>query len=128
MIETTKDRQLVLDDLLEKGGHTQFYGGDTRVGFVYLDSEESIPTVARNLESLSYGFDMVSTRSAIEAGWFGQVGPQALARLPELLLLAKNNYTLYHSKYFKPRSFEMISHHGALSPAETRIPLIRLGF
>jgi predicted AlkP superfamily pyrophosphatase or phosphodiesterase len=128
MIETTKDRQLVLDDLLEKGGHTQFYGGDTRVGFVYLDSEESIPTVVRNLESLSYGFDMVSTRSAIEAGWFGQVGPQALARLPELLLLAKNNYTLYHSKYFKPRSFEMISHHGALSPAETRIPLIRLGF
>ena len=127
MIETTKEKQLVLDDLLEKGGHTLFYGGDTRVGFVYLDSEDSIPEVVNNLESHSYAFDMVTTRSAIEAGWFGEVGDQAHARLPELMLLAKSNYTLYHSKYFKPRSFEMISHHGALSPQETRIPLIRFG-
>jgi hypothetical protein len=43
------------------------------------------------------------------------------------MLLAKGNYTLYHSKYFKARSFDMISHHGALSAAETRIPLIRFG-
>lgn len=128
MIETTKERQLILDVPLERGGHTQFYGGDTRVGFVYLDSEESIPSVVNNLESLSYAFDMVSTQSAIAAGWFGEVREQANARLPELLLLAKGNYTLYHSKYFKPRSFEMISHHGALSAAETRIPLIRFGF
>lgn len=127
MVETSKEKQLILDDLIEKGGHTLFYGGDTRVGFVYLDDPSSIATVTKNLEPLSYAFDAVSTKSAIDAGWFGEVGTQAVARLPELLLLAKGNYTLYHSRYFKPRSFEMISHHGALSPAETRIPLIKIG-
>jgi len=127
MMETTKEKQLILDDYLESGGHTQFYGGDTRVGFVYLDDVSSIPKVVESLESVSYAFDAVTTQSAIEAGWFGEVGREATSRLPELLLLAKGNYTLYHSKYFKPRSFEMISHHGALSPAETRIPLIRFG-
>lgn len=125
MVETTKEKQLILDDLVDRGGHTQFYGGDTRVGFVYLVSPDSIPAVVENLEPLSYAFDMVSTSSAIAAGWFGKVGDQASSRLPELMLLARGNYTLYHSKYFKPRSFEMISHHGALSPAETRIPLLR---
>ena len=127
MIETTKERQLVLDDYLENGSHTQFYGGDTRVGFVYLDDPSSIEKVVANLEPVSYAFDMVQTTAAIDAGWFGPIGKEAKNRLPELLLLGKSNYTLYHSKYFKPRSFEMISHHGALSPAETRIPLIRFG-
>ena len=128
MVETTKDRQLILDDYLEEGGHTQFYGGDTRVGFVYLDDKSSIPKLVSNLEPLSYAFDIVSSSQAIATGYFGPVGSEATARMPELMLLAKSNYTLYHSKFFKARSFEMISHHGALSPQETRIPLIRFGF
>lgn len=127
MVETSKDKQLVLDDLLEKGGHTQFYGGDTRAGFVYLDDVGSVAEVIQNLEPYSYAFDAVPTAQAVELGLFGPVGQEAAARLPELLLLAKGNYTLYHSKYFKPRSFEMIAHHGSLSPAETRVPLIRFG-
>ena len=127
MVETTKDKQLILDDYLERSGHTQFYGGDTRVGFVYLDDESSIQQVVEDLNPVAFGFDAVSTRSAIEAGWFGPVGQEAKNRLPELMLLAKGNYTLYHSKHFKARSFEMIAHHGALSAAETRIPLIRFG-
>lgn len=128
MIETTKERQLVLDQPLDDSGHLEFYGGDTRVGFVYLDSPTSIPAVVEKLEPWSYAFDMVETSAAIAAGWFGEIGEEARARLPELMLLAKSNYTLYHSRFFKPRSFEMISHHGSLSPAETRIPLVRFGF
>jgi predicted AlkP superfamily pyrophosphatase or phosphodiesterase len=127
MIETTKEKQLILDDYLEKSGHTQFYGGDTRVGFAYLDDASSIDQVVSDLAPVAYAFDAVSTDSAIAAGWFGPIGQQARDRLPELMLLAKGNYTLYHSKYFKARSFDMISHHGALSAAETRIPLIRFG-
>lgn len=128
MVETTKDRQLILDDQLEAGGHLEFYGGDTRAGYVYLDDPSSIDKVVESLEPLSYAFDMVSVKSATEAGLFGKVGFEATSRLPDLMLLAKSNYTLYHSKHFKPRSFEMISHHGSLTPAETRIPLIRFGF
>ena len=61
MVETTKEKQLVLDDYLEKSGHTQFYGGDTRVGFVYLDDLSSIDQVVSDLEPVSYAFDAVST-------------------------------------------------------------------
>ena len=128
MVETTKERQLILDECLDASPHFQFYGGDTRVGFVYLENSDAIPSVVEKLEPYSYAFDIVQTSEATQAGWFGQIGTEARARLPELMLLAKSNYTLYHSKFFKPRSFEMISHHGSLTPAETRIPLIRFGF
>lgn len=127
MVETTKDKQLILDDLLDAGGHTQFYGGDTRAGYVYLDDVSSIPKVIDNLQPFSYAFNAVPMSEAIEAGLYGPIGAEAKPRLPELLLLAKGNYTLYHSKYFKARSFEMIAHHGSLSPEETRVPLIRFG-
>jgi len=127
MVETTKAKQLVLDDLLEKGGHTEFYGGDTRAGFVYLDDISSTSEVLANLETMSFAFDAVTIEEAVAMGLYGPIGSQAKDRLPEILLLAKGNYTLYHSKYFKPRSFEMIAHHGSLSPAETRVPLIRFG-
>ena len=128
MVETTKDRQLILDEPLEQGGHLEFYGGDTRAGFVYLDDPGSIPAVVNNLEPWSYAFEMLSVKSASEAGLFGEIGFEAKSRLPDLMLLAKSNYTLYHSKHFKPRSFEMISHHGSLTPAETRIPLFKFGY
>jgi predicted AlkP superfamily pyrophosphatase or phosphodiesterase len=128
MIETAKPRQLVLDDCYEKSGSVQFVGGDTRVNYVYLDNIGAVDQVAADLEPLSYAFDTVKTEDAIAANWFGEVLQPARDRLPELMLLARSDFTLYHSKYFKSRSFDMVAHHGSLSPAEIRVPLIRIGF
>jgi predicted AlkP superfamily pyrophosphatase or phosphodiesterase len=128
MVETSKPRQLVLDDFYDKSGSVQFVGGDTRVNYVYLDSIGAIDQVVEDLESVSYAFDAVKTEDAIAANWFGEVLQPARDRLPELMLLAKSDFTLYHSKFFKTRSFDMIAHHGSLSPAEIRVPLIRIGF
>lgn len=128
MMETSEERQLVLDDVFEKSGSVSYVGGDTRVNYVYLDDEDSLEQVVDDLHPFSFAFDAVATREAIAAGWFGKVLQPALDRLPELMLVAKSDFTLYHSKYFKPRSFQMIAHHGSISSAETRVPLIRIGF
>jgi len=128
MIETSKPRQLVLDNCYDKSGSVQFVGGDTRVNYVYLGDSGAIDQVVADLEPFSYAFDAVKTEEAIAANWFGEVLQPAKDRLPELMLLAKSDFTLYHSKYFKARSFDMIAHHGSLSPAEIRVPLIRIGF
>jgi len=128
MVETSKPRQLVLDDAYTKSGSVQFVGGDTRVNYVYLDSLGAIEQVVTDLDPFSYAFDAVKTEDAITANWFGEVLQPARDRLPELMLLAKSDFTLYHSKFFKTRSFDMIAHHGSLSPAEIRVPLVRIGF
>jgi predicted AlkP superfamily pyrophosphatase or phosphodiesterase len=127
MVDTTDEKKIFLDDALDHGGHLEFFGGDTRSGFVYLDSPRSIPVLLESLAKYSNFLQAVPTQDAIDANFFGPIGEEASQRLPEILLLAKSNFTLFHSVHSKKKSSEMISHHGALTSAETRIPLIRVG-
>lgn len=127
MIETSKDRQLVLDDQLSGLG-LEFFGGDTRAAYLYLSDPSAISEAKERLSPLAHALTPVSTAELVEANWLGEIGAQAKDRLPDMVLLARNNFTLYHSKFSKQRAFDMVSHHGSVSDAEMRIPLIRFGF
>ena len=127
MVETAKDRQLVLDDELDPFG-LEFFGGDTRNSYLYLRESAASGELVKSLSEYSYAFHAHETREIVEAGWFGEVGKEAKQRLPEVILLARSNFTLYHSKFSKQRAFDMISHHGSISSAEMKVPLIRIGF
>ena len=127
MVETSKDRQLVLDQYLE-GLSLEFFGGDTRSSYLYFADKNDAQLAIERLEPVEYALGAHHSAQLIEAGWYGPVGKEARDRMPEVILIAKSNYTLYHSKFSKQRAFDMISHHGAFSDAELRIPLIRIGF
>ncbi len=127
MIETSKDRQLILDEYLD-GTSLEFFGGDTRSSYLYFSNKHDAKVAIQQLEPLEYALGAHLSEELIEAGWYGSIGKEAKDRMPELVLIAKSNYTLYHSKFSKQRAFDMISHHGAFSDAELRIPLIRIGF
>lgn len=127
MIETTKDRQLILDPYLE-GLSLEFFGGDTRSSYLYFADKSDADLALERLEPLAYALGAHLSQELIDAGWYGSVGKEAADRMPEVVLIAKSNYTLYHSKFSKQRAFDMISHHGAFSDTELRIPLISIGF
>jgi hypothetical protein len=128
MMDTADDRKVYIDDAVDQGGNLEFYAGDTRLGYVYLKDASLKLEMLERLESSSDAFTPIDSEAAIAAGWFGQVGFEARSRMPEIFLLARGNFTLFHSVYSKKRSIEMTAHHGGLSSAETRIPLIRIGF
>jgi hypothetical protein len=127
MIDSPMEHHLVIDDAVDQGGLLEWFGGDTRVAYLYLKDTAAAPSLQDRLESQSALFQTVLTQDAIEANWFGPVGELAQARMPELMLLARSNFTLFHSVYSKKRSIEMVAHHGGLSSSELRIPLIRVG-
>lgn len=127
MIDSELDQHLVIDDAVEQGGLLEWFGGDTRVAYLYLKDPSAASDLQQRLESQSALYQAVLTKDAIAANWFGAVGELASQRLPELMLLARSNFTLFHSVYSKKRSIEMIAHHGGLSSNELRIPLIRVG-
>ena len=127
MVETTKDKQLILDQYLD-GLSLEFFGGDTRSSYLYFADKNDAQIAIEKLEPLEYALGAHFSAELVEAGWYGAVGKEAQDRMPEVVLIAKSNYTLYHSKFSKQRAFDMISHHGAFSDAELRIPLIRIGF
>ena len=126
MVETQKDRQLVLDDYLDFG--LEFFGGDTRSSYIYLRDESAAQELLGGLETLGHALKGYLAKDLISAGWFGNVGKEAEARMPDVILQARSNFTLYHSQFSKQRAFDMIAHHGSISPAEMRIPLLRFGF
>ncbi|MFM1958122.1 MAG: hypothetical protein RI929_485 [Actinomycetota bacterium] len=127
MIDSLPEQRLVIDEYVERGGYLEWFGGDTRVAYLYLKDPASTESFQRELESASAIFQTVATSDAIAANWFGPVGELAQQRMPELMLLARGNFTLFHSVYSKKRSIEMTAHHGGLSSNELRIPLIRIG-
>ena len=127
MVDTSEDKRLFLDDALDAGGYLNFFGGDTRAGFVYLNDPDAGPRVIENLADYSNLLSAVEINDLNVQKLFGGVGTQAKNRLPEVIVFAKSNFTLFHSVHSKKKSAEMIAHHGGLSSAETRIPLIRLG-
>lgn len=127
MIDSELDQHLVIDEAVEQGGLLEWFGGDTRVAYLYLKDPAASSDLQQRLESQSALYQAVLTKDAIAANWFGPVRELASQRLPELMLLARSNFTLFHSVYSKKRSIEMIAHHGGLSSNELRIPLIRVG-
>jgi hypothetical protein len=127
MVETARDRQLRLDSELA-GLSLEFFGGDTRCSYLYFAEPNDASVAIERLSPLSYAFGAHHTSELIEGGWYGSIGSQAKNRLPEVILLARSNYTLYHSNFSKQRAFDMISHHGSISDTELKVPLIRIGF
>lgn len=126
MVDTTEQDHVLLDNYFDSS--LEWFGGDTRAGFVYLNDVAGIEPLLKRLDSLSNLLSAHATKDLITAGYFGEVGELASARLPELVLLAKGKSVMFHSEYSKKKSFEMVAHHGSVSSAELRIPLIRIGF
>jgi len=126
MVETQKDRQLILDDQLSGLG-LEFFGGDTRSSYLYFQDDAAATEALARLQALSHALTAFRASDLVAAGWYGDLGDEAMNRLPELVLQARSNFTLYHTGFSKQRAFDMISHHGSVSSAEMRIPLIRVG-
>ncbi|BDQ00350.1 nucleotide pyrophosphatase/phosphodiesterase family protein [Aquiluna sp. KACHI24] len=123
MVDTNDQKRVELDELLRPRG-VEFVGGDTRSMYLYLKPEVDKESLLQELETYQQ-FSAYDANALVEAGLYGELGPQAKERLPDLVLLAKGNNTLYHSDFSKPRSYRMIAHHGGLSSQELQIPLIR---
>lgn len=127
MVDTENDRKLFIDNELDADDQLDFFGGDTRAGYVYLKDPLAASAVIQSLAGLANFITPIVLDSQHTQKLYGDVGAEARDRIPDLILFAKANYTLFHSQHSKKRSSEMIAHHGGLSSAETRIPLIRLG-
>jgi hypothetical protein len=127
MMDTTQERKVFVDEFVDAGGHLMQFAGDTRVPYLYMKDSGNKADYLAELEKHDQLFTAIDASRIAEAGWFGKLSEEALARMPDVILLAKSNITLFHSVFTKKRAFEMTAHHGGVSSAETRIPLVRVG-
>lgn len=68
---------------------------------------------------------VVTREEAVAAGWFGEVAPEVLPRIGDLLVAARKGIAYYATDSDRGRG--MVGQHGSWSPEETQVPLARFG-
>lgn len=127
MVDVPVARQVLLDESHLAG--VRHVGGEPRMIHAYLEPDaDATDVVARWRRDLDGIADVVSRDEAIAAGLYGpSVTDAARERVGDLLAIARSNRAIYDGTAQDQRSRGMVGQHGALTPEEQRVPLIRLG-
>jgi predicted AlkP superfamily pyrophosphatase or phosphodiesterase len=124
VIDVPHDAQrLVAPDLLDGVRHV---AGEPRCLQLHLEPGEFPDVHAERWRTAEGNRVWVATRTeAIEAGWFGEVSPEVLPRIGDVLVAARKRIAYYVDPEDTGR--KMIGQHGSLSADELTVPLLRFG-
>jgi predicted AlkP superfamily pyrophosphatase or phosphodiesterase len=124
VIDVPHEAQIVVDAQLLRG--VRHVAGEPRCLQLHLEPGESADQHAERWRASEGSRAWVATRAeAIEAGWFGEVAPEVLPRIGDVLVAARKRVAYYADP--DDRGRKMIGQHGSLSPDELNIPLLRFG-
>ena len=131
IIDVAANKHIYLDEFDNLLPGLEAVGGDPRVNYLYFDVsvELELPRIATELQAALGNAVVIARRQdLISAGWFGAtVTDSAIERLPELFVIALAQVAIYHRRFAKPKSLQMIGQHGSVSSAELAIPFLNLG-
>lgn len=124
VIDSPADSRIRVDELATVP-ELRWFGGDSRASYLYLEDGADAQALSVRLASALSGLaKVVTVDQLISKNFFVGEPTEFTDRLPELVLLAEGSATLFHSQMSKPRSIEMVAHHGGVSSTELRVPLL----
>ena len=127
MVDVPVNRQVVLEEEHLEG--LRHVGGEPRMLHLYVEPGADREVVTRRLRADLEGVaDVVTREVAVSDGLFGPtVTPAARQRIGDLLVVSRGAWAVYDGTAADQRGRGMVGQHGALTPEESRVPLIRLG-
>lgn len=127
MVDVPANRQVVLEEEHLVG--TRHVGGEPRMLHAYLDPEaDAAAVIARWRADLEAVADVVTREEAIRGGLFGPtVTDAAASRIGDVLAISRGAWAIYDGTAADQRGRGMIGQHGAVTPEERQVPLIRFG-
>ena len=127
MVDVPTNRQVVLEEHHLAG--IRHVGGEPRMLHLHLDAEhDAAEVVARWRADLEGVADIVTREEAIRGGLFGpRVSDDAASRIGDMMAVARGSWAVYDGTAADQRGRGMIGQHGAITPEERQVPLIRLG-
>ena len=127
MIDIPAHNQVIFDTVPELVAGVAHVGGEPRCLQLYFASDaDRDATVAAWRDSEGARSWVATREEAIAANWFGEVRPAVESRIGDLIVAARKAIAYYQSTS-SVRSMAMVGQHGSLSPAEVRVPLVKLG-
>lgn len=126
LLDIPEHGHVLVDGPLLEG--VRFLAGEPRCLQLYLVEGVDPAEVAARWQAAEGHRAWVATREeAVEAGWFGDVLPEVLPRIGDVLIAARKAVAYYDGRQAKPHGRSMVGQHGSWSPAEIRVPLLRFG-
>ena len=99
-------------------------GGEARARHIYVEAGADDAVLASWRETLADRAWVVSREEAIAAGWFGdRVSDEAHRRIGDVVAAARGSAALVR-RTVEPLESSLIGHHGSLTTAEQRVPLL----
>jgi hypothetical protein len=109
------------EDLLDG---VQAIGGEPRARHVYAADGAADAVLATWRETVAERAWVVSRDEAIEAGWFGErVDDVVRQRIGDVVAAARGSAALVR-RTVEPMESSLVGHHGSLTTAEQRVPLL----
>lgn len=126
IVDVPETGQIELSEIELEG--LEFFGGDTRNAYLYFSSTELAESARLQLSEYLGELCWVASMAELRlAGWLGEPSPEAAQRMPDLYVIARKKVAIYHRRFSSLKSYNMVGHHGSLSPEELQIPLIQFG-
>ena len=102
----------------------QAIGGEARARHVYVEDGADGDVLAAWQATLADRAWVVSRDEAISAGWFGaRVGDDVRPRIGDVVAAARGTASIVR-RTVEPMESSLIGHHGSLTTAEQRVPLL----
>lgn len=102
----------------------QAIGGEPRARHVYTDDGATHAVLGAWRETLGERAWVISREQAIAAGWFGDcIGDEVRSRIGDVVAAARGSAAVVR-RAAEPLESVLIGHHGSLTTAEQRVPLL----
>lgn len=130
MVDIAAERHVLLgagDPLLEG---VSLVAGEPRMLHLYADTGNAaeVAALAARWRTAESGRAWVMTRAeAVAAGLFGDVEPDVLPRIGDVLVAARAAVAYYDDRTDDKKPQRMVGQHGSLTDQERIVPLVRLG-
>lgn len=115
---------IAADSRLAAGLH--LVAGEPRVRYLHTQPGAEADVRATWREVLGERADVLSRDEAIGTGLFGPVPIEHRARIGDVVVIARDDWVVLATDREPPELARLVGFHGAVTPAETAIPLITL--
>jgi hypothetical protein len=124
MVAVATEDTVDIDDCEQLLDGVQAVGGEARARHVYVTGGAENSVLAAWRETLAERAWVVPREEAIAAGWFGErIGDDVLPRIGDVVAAARGNAALVRRKV-EPLESSLVGHHGSMTIAEQRVPLL----
>ncbi|GAB3591543.1 alkaline phosphatase family protein [Angustibacter peucedani] len=101
-------------------------GGEPRCPQLYCEPGRVDDVVRVWSERLAGRARVVPREQAVAAGWFGPVAPHVSARIGDVVVVCEPGLAVVDSRRMRPQLLALVGLHGAMTPAESLVPLLTL--